>query len=152
MDTKPTGKRDRLRDLAAQYSLGAEDFFKVHNSVIVTRTGVEKIASIANISLSYEVIHINLEAKEACVKCTAFRADGDEVVSAESFGESAPYNTKAPYPVAMAEKRAKARAILQLTEFYQEGVYAEDESDDFKKPRQWEQPSLTQKTSQQPSG
>lgn len=152
MDTKPTGKRDRLRDLAAQYSLGAEDFFKVHNSVIVTRTGVEKIASIANISLSYEVIHINLEAKEACVKCTAFRADGEEVVSAESFGESAPYNTKAPYPVAMAEKRAKARAILQLTEFYQEGVYAEDESDDFKKPRQWEQPSQTQKTSQQPFG
>jgi len=152
MDTKPTAKRDRLRDLAAQYSLGSEDFFKVHNSVIVTRTGVEKIASIANISLSYEVIHINLEAKEACVKCTAFRADGEEVVSAESFGESAPYNTKAPYPVAMAEKRAKARAILQLTEFYQEGVYAEDESDDFKKPRQWEQPSQTQKTSQQPSG
>jgi len=135
MDTKPTGKRDRLRDLAAKYSLGSEDFFKVHNSAIVTRTGVEKIASHANITLAYEVIHINLQAKEACVKCTAFRADGEEVISAESFGESAPYNTKAPYPVAMAEKRAKARAILQLTEFYQEGVYAEDESDDFKKPR-----------------
>jgi hypothetical protein len=59
--------------------------------------------------------------------------NGDEVVSSESFGESAPYNTKAPYPVAMAEKRAKARAILQLTEFYQVGVYAEDESDDFKR-------------------
>jgi hypothetical protein len=133
MDTKSTDKRDRLRALADKYSLGKEDFFKVHNSVIVTRTGVEKIASHAGITLAYEVIHINLQAKEACVKCTAFMTNGDEVVSSESFGESAPYNTKAPYPVAMAEKRAKARAILQLTEFYQVGVYAEDESDDFKR-------------------
>lgn len=133
MDTKSTDKRDRLRILADKYSLGKEDFFKVHNSVIVTRTGVEKIASHAGITLAYEVIHINLQAKEACVKCTAFMTSGDKVVTSESFGESAPYNTKAPYPVAMAEKRAKARAILQLTEFYQVGVYAEDESDDFKR-------------------
>jgi len=126
-------RTSRLKELAAHYGLVGEDFFKVHNTVIVTRTGVEKIASHAGITLAYEVIHINLETKEACVKCTAFKTDGDSVVSAESFGESAPYNTKAPYPVAMAEKRAKARAILQLTEFYQAGVYAEDESDDFRK-------------------
>lgn len=125
----------RLKELAAHYGLVGEDFFKVHNSVIVTRTGVEKIASHAGITLSYEVININLEAKEACVKCTAFMSKGDQVISAESFGESAPYNTKAPYPVAMAEKRAKARAILQLTEFYQVGVYAEDESEDFRKQK-----------------
>lgn len=126
-------RKERLRELSNKYGLVGEDFFKVHNSIIVTRTGVEKIASASGITLSYEVIHVNLAQKEACVKCTAFLTKGDEVVSAESFGESSPYNTKAPYPVAMAEKRAKARAILQLTEFYQVGVYAEDESDDFKK-------------------
>jgi len=126
-------RKERLRELSNKYGLVGEDFFKVHNSVIVTRTGVEKIASASGITLSYEVIHVNLAQKEACVKCTAFMTKGDEVISAESFGESSPYNTKAPYPVAMAEKRAKARAILQLTEFYQVGVYAEDESDDFKR-------------------
>jgi len=126
-------RKERLRELSNKYGLVGEDFFKVHNSVIVTRTGVEKIASASGITLSYEVIHVNLAQKEACVKCTAFLTKGDEVISAESFGESSPYNTKAPYPVAMAEKRAKARAILQLTEFYQVGVYAEDESDDFKR-------------------
>jgi hypothetical protein len=31
------------------------------------------------------------------------------------------------YPVEVAEKRAKARAILQLTGFYSEGIYSEDE-------------------------
>lgn len=130
---KPTDKRSRLRDLASKYNLGQEDFFKVHNSVIVTRTGVEKIASNAGISLTYQIVSLDLASKEACVKCIATMSEGDTTKSAESFGESAPYNTKAPYPVAMAEKRAKARAVLQLTEFYQEGVYAEDESDEFKR-------------------
>ena len=134
--TKPTDKRDRLRELAAKYNLGKEDFFKIHNSVIVTRTGVEKIAIAANINLRYEVIHMDLEKKHACVKCVAEQVFDDRVVTAraESFGESTPYNTKNAYPVAMAEKRAKARAILQLTEFYSEGVYSEDEADDFKRP------------------
>jgi thiol:disulfide interchange protein len=131
---KPTEKRDRLRELASKYNLGREDFFKVHNTVIVTRTGVEKIASTAGITLSYDVINLNLADKEACVKCTATQVlPSGEIKTAESFGESTPYNTKAPYPVAMAEKRAKARAILQLTEFYSEGVYAEDESDAFER-------------------
>lgn len=134
--TKPTDKRDRLRELAAKYNLGKEDFFKIHNSVIVTRTGVEKIAIAANINLRYEVIHMDLEKKHACVKCMAHQVDHAGVIlgSSESFGESTPYNTKNAYPVAMAEKRAKARAILQLTEFYSEGVYSEDEADDFKRP------------------
>lgn len=131
----PTQKTDRLRELATKYNLGKEDFFKIHNSVIVTRTGVEKIANHANITLDYQVISMDLPQKMACVKCTATMADKDGVVkTATSFGESAPYNTKQTYPVAMAEKRAKARAILQLTEFYSEGVYAEDEADDFRKP------------------
>ena len=38
------------------------------------------------------------------------------------------------YPVETAEKRAKARAVLQITGFYSEGVFSEDESDDFKRP------------------
>lgn len=124
----------RLRELAAHYGLVGEDFFKIHNSVIVTRTGVEKIANKANIGLTYEVVTMNLQEKHACVKCTATLVSPDGVIkTAESFGESTPYNTKNSYPVAMAEKRAKARAVLQLTEFYSEGVYAEDESDDFKR-------------------
>ncbi len=134
--TKPTDKRSRLRELADRYKLGREDFFKIHNSVIVRRAGVEKIAIAAKIKLRYEVIHIDLAQKHACVKCVAHQVleDGTVIARAESFGESTPYNTKNAYPVSMAEKRAKARAILQLTEFYSEGVYSEDEADDFKNP------------------
>ena len=33
----------------------------------------------------------------------------------------------------MAEKRAKARAVLQITNFYSLGVYSEVEADEFKR-------------------
>lgn len=131
-----TTKKDRLKELASKYNLVAEDFFKVHNSVIITRTGVEKIQTTANIRLKYEIVALDLLNKIAAVKCIAeVTNEGVGERYAESYGESTSYNTKAPYPLAMAEKRAKARAILQLTEFYQLGVYAEDESDDFKSPK-----------------
>ena len=34
------------------------------------------------------------------------------------------------FPVAMAEKRAKSRAVLMLTGFYEQGVYGQDEMAD----------------------
>ena len=130
---KPTDKRGRLAELAKKYNLGKEDFFKIHNTVIITRTGVEKIASVAKIRLDYKIVALDLTNKEACIECTGTMAAESGIKTVTTFGESTPYNTKNAYPVAMAEKRAKARAILMLTEFYSEGVYSEDESDDFKR-------------------
>ena len=54
-------------------------------------------------------------------------------VTMETFGESAPDNTRQKYPVAMAEKRALARCILKISGMYELGVFSEDESDDFKR-------------------
>jgi hypothetical protein len=51
----------------------------------------------------------------------------------ETFGESAPANTRQTYPVAMAEKRALSRVVLKLSGLYEVGVFGEDESDDFKR-------------------
>ena len=62
------------------------------------------------------------------VKAVATKED----VRIESFGEASPANTKQPYPVAMAEKRALSRVILKIAGFYKFGVFGEDESDDFK--------------------
>ena len=128
---KTQSKTERLKELASKYGLIGEDFHKVHNSVIVTRTGVEKIQTVERINIRYEMVSLDLDKSHCCIKAIA---TSENLGTVESYGESVPKNTKAPYPVAMAEKRAKARAILQLTEFYQLGVYSEDESDDFKKP------------------
>jgi hypothetical protein len=53
----------------------------------------------------------------------------------ETFGESAPDNTRQKYPVAMAEKRALSRVVLKLSGLYEVGVFGEDESDDFKRAK-----------------
>ena len=44
-------------------------------------------------------------------------------------------NTNSWYVAEMAEKRAMSRAILKLTGFYSLGVFSEDESESFKKPK-----------------
>jgi len=42
-------------------------------------------------------------------------------------------NNQNSYPVAMAEKRAMSRACLKLAGFYENNVFGEMESDDFKR-------------------
>ena len=44
-------------------------------------------------------------------------------------------NTNSWYVPEMAEKRAMSRAVLKLTGFYELGVFGEDESESFKKPK-----------------
>lgn len=141
-------EKNVLRELAERYQLTGKDFFK-HPSqgfIIITRTGVEKIMAHDKITVTYEVIPELTENQEnCCIKATAEKIDANgEVYTVESFGTANHYNcsvktsrngkTLPHYPVETAEKRAKARAVLQITGFYSEGVFSEDESDDFKRP------------------
>ena len=123
-------KRDRLKELYFKYGLDKEDIFSLSLGgkliPIVTRTGVEKIMSIDNIKCSYEVVVC--ERDFCAVKCTATKGD----ISIETFATAQPKNCKSSYFLEMAEKRSKARSILQITEFYSLGVYSEVESEDFK--------------------
>ena len=62
------------------------------------------------------------------MKCVAHSKDNKII----TYGESSPQNTKNMYPVAMAEKRAKGRAILKLAGLH--GDFYEDEFPGDKKP------------------
>lgn len=142
-------EQNTLRELAERYKLTGKDFFK-HPSqgfIIITRAGVEKIMSHDKITVTYEVCPILSKGQDDCViKATAEVVDAEgEVYTVESYGSANYYNcpvkkskaghTLPHYPVETAEKRAKARAVLQITGFYSEGVFSEDESDDFKRPK-----------------
>tara|TARA_R100001594_G_scaffold149210_1_gene206349 strand:- start:67 stop:483 length:417 start_codon:yes stop_codon:yes gene_type:complete len=131
---------NKLRDLAKQYELTGQHFFKSPlGFIIITRSGIEKISRLANIKLTY-VLKTDTPEKTT-IKCIAEK-DGDMI---ESYGETDLTNLPEKkmkngnilprYPVAMAEKRAKSRAVLMLTEFYEAGAYGEDESEDFKRPK-----------------
>ena len=138
-------KQDKeiLRELADRYTLTGKDFFKhpTQGFVIITRAGVEKIMAHDKIQVTYEVVPELTENQEnCCIKATAQRVDENgEVFTVESFGTANHYNcsikttrngkTLPHYPVETAEKRAKARAGLQITGWYSENVMSEDEAE-----------------------
>ena len=102
--------------------------------MIITRQGIERIQAHKCIRVSYEVVSLSDDLKHVVIKATGEMSNGSGLpVQMETFGESAPDNTRQKYPVAMAEKRALSRVVLKLSGLYEVGVFGEDESDDFKR-------------------
>ena len=130
-EIKKETRKEALRRLYKQNGLTEEDIYKDKRGfVIITRTGIDKIVSNRSIQLEYEPIV--MERDWVVLRCVAQMVKGKEVgmTKVESFGECSEENTMGlagKYPVAMAEKRAKSRAVLMLTGFYEQGIYGQDE-------------------------
>ena len=126
-------KTEKLKEKYLKYDLTKEDVFKHQHYIIITRSGIEKIQAIENITIYFDVV--KCEPSFAGVKATAKKGD----VTIETFGSALKGqsfkdgNTNTHYVLEMAEKRALSRAVLKLTGFYELGVFAEDEAEDFKK-------------------
>ena len=125
--------RNKLVELYKRYDLTADDVFKHQHYVIITRTGIDKIQAVEQISINYEVIRC--EPNFAVFKAIAVK-EGKEI---QTFGSALKGDTfkdgncNSWYLAEVAEKRALSRAILKFTGFYSLGVFGEDESDSFKK-------------------
>ncbi len=130
-ELKKETRKEALRRLFEANGLVQEDVYKDKRGfVIITRTGIDKIVSNRSIKLEYEPIV--MERDWVVLRCVAQMVKGKEVgmTKVESFGECSQENTMGlagKYPVAMAEKRAKSRAVLMLTGFYEQGIYGQDE-------------------------
>ena len=129
-------KRDRLNGLFQKYGLNpSEDSFKSPQGwTIITRNGIDKIQANAGIDIKYDAIVVERDFVVVKAKASLLT---DKEIFIETFGEAdrgPKGNCRQNYPVAMAEKRAMSRAVLKLSGFYAiDGVYGQDESDDFKK-------------------
>jgi len=125
--------RNKLVELYKKFDLTADDVFKHQHYVIITRTGIDKIQAVEQISINYEVIRC--EPNFAVFKANAEK-EGKKI---QTFGSALKGDTfkdgncNSWYVAEMAEKRAMSRAVLKLTGFYELGVFGEDESDSFKK-------------------
>ena len=128
-------QKERLQTLAKENGLNKDHFFKSPQGfVIITRQGIERIQAQRGIRVAYDVVSLSDDLKHVVIKATGEMARPDGLpVMMETFGESAPDNTRQKYPVAMAEKRALSRVVLKLSGLYEVGVFGEDESDDFKR-------------------
>ncbi len=127
--------KQKLKDLYEKYNLEKDDFFKHKNFTIITRQGIDKIQAIEKIFINYDVIRC--EPNYAVFKAIASKG----ATTIETFGSAlkgANYKdgtTNSYYVAEMAEKRAMSRAVLKLTGFYELGVFGEDESESFKRPK-----------------
>ena len=105
---------------------------------IITRTGIEKIQYQNRIRVNFK--ECVLERDFAVIKAVATMEGRYETVKVETYGtallgKKPTGNTTFTYICEMAEKRALARSVLKLCGAYRYGVYAEDESEDFRKKR-----------------
>lgn len=123
--------KEMMNRLYKDYGLTSTDIFSHKHYKIITRAGIDKIQAKANIEVEYDWIHIQRHAQGLDVICKVKGTMGDKVIW--TSGEASPENTTQNYPVAMAEKRGMARAVLKLAGLYEEGFFSEDEADDFKK-------------------
>ena len=132
--------RDKIAILYKKYNLASNDVFKHKHYLIITRAGIDKIQAYEKINIAYEVV--KCEKDFAVVKATATVLDYTvQTFGSALFGEKKKIDGKwkdtgttgSWYIMEIAEKRAMSRAVLKLTGFYELGVFAEDESEDFKK-------------------
>jgi hypothetical protein len=124
-------KKEILKEKYVKYNLTKDDVFKHQHYIIITRSGIDKIQAIENITIDYEVI--NCERDFCVVKAKALKGEA----SIQTFGSALKGgfkdgNCNTWYIMEMAEKRAMSRAVLKLTGFYELGVFGEDESESFK--------------------
>ena len=126
-------ERETMKRLADENGLTADHFFKSPQGfVIITRQGIERIQQHRGIRVKYEMVHMTDDCKHVVIKAIGEMTSSDgEIITIETYGESAPDNTRQKYPVAMAEKRSLSRICLKLSGFYQHSVYGQDESDDY---------------------
>ena len=129
-------KKEILKEKYVKYNLTKDDVFKHQHYLIITRSGIDKIQAIENITIDYEVI--NCERDFCVVKANAtIMAQGSIRPTIQTFGSALKGgfkdgNCNTWYVMEMAEKRAMSRAVLKLTGFYELGVFGEDESESFK--------------------
>ena len=129
-------EQDTMKMLFEQNGLTQDDLFKSNHYIIISRSGIEKIQAKNDIHVDYEVVPEMTVPTEGlyAVKATAFKRGNPDIV-VTTFGETSPKNNRNAYPVAMAEKRAFSRAVLKVSGLYQHGVFSEDESDSFQRPK-----------------
>lgn len=127
-------KIEFIKKIYTDYDLvGDEDIFKLTHgnkaTPIITKTGIQKIVQKELFSYAFDVISVTPDY--CAIKCTVFK-DGSELSSSFGSAEKSNVRNNSKYYLEMAEKRAKARAILIAIDVHGY-LYSEDEADEFKK-------------------
>ena len=126
-------KREKIKEMYLKYELEQEDIFKHQHYIILTRSAIAKIQAKEDIEIDYDVIRS--EPNFAAVKAIATKNNKTirtmgSALKGNTFKDG---NTNSFYVLEMAQKRAYARATLEILGLYEIGIKGEDEAEDFKK-------------------
>lgn len=128
-------KREFLRSVFEKYALNKDEDIYVlkhgaKSTVVITKTGIQKIAS--KEQLTYDFHTVVCQPDYCAIKCVVRDKDGKPLAVSYGSAEEANVKNSGKYYLEMAEKRAKARAVLIAIDAHGY-LYSEDEADDFKK-------------------
>jgi hypothetical protein len=117
--------KKELTKIYKDYNLTKDDIYQDRRGfVIITRSGIEKIQFDQNIKIEFDVI--KCEKDNVVIKATSYLQDQDDwLKQIEPFSFLTDKNCIQHFKVEIAEKRAKARCIVQTIGFT--NTYSEDE-------------------------
>ena len=118
--------KKELTKIYKDYNLSKDDIFQDRRGfIIITRSGIEKIQFNQNIKIEFDVI--KCEKDNVVIKANSFLfdQDGEWLKQIETFGSATDKNCIQHFKVEIAEKRAKARCIVQTIGLT--NTYSEDE-------------------------
>ncbi len=117
--------KKELTKIYKEYNLTKEDIYQDRRGfVIITRSGIEKIQFNKNIKIEFDVV--KCEKDNVVIKASSYtKLNDDWFKQIETFGSATDKNCIQHFKVEIAEKRAKARCIVQTIGFT--NTYSEDE-------------------------
>lgn len=136
MSTELKTKAEQLNELFTTYGLYYDpknpdskdnDVFVHRHYKIITRAGIQKIEKALDIKCVFTPIAVGENFCYLSVVGTLPNGRSYQTLASASDGT----HKGSPYWPEMAEKRARSRVVLTLAGLYEQGVFGEDEADDF---------------------
>lgn len=106
--TKIKSRNDEMNEIFKKYKLNNSHVFKGDGFTKLTRHAIQKIQAQEGIQITYELAYCS--SSEAAIKASGY-FEGKKY---ETFGEASPSNNRFKFPVAMAQKRAQERLVLDM--------------------------------------
>jgi|3_EtaG_2_1085321.scaffolds.fasta_scaffold84918_1 hypothetical protein len=138
--------RKALAELKKEYGLLEEDFWRLPQNKkvqVISHDGCKKIASQENIEF-FDINWINMGERvgkyEFVYSLELYAKKAESDIRVHATGEANSENCKIAYPVAIAEKRAKDRAILLLVGFSELGIHSDVEGEIAESEKEFDNP------------
>lgn len=118
-----------LAKLVKKYQLTSKDIWNdtAKNLIVVAKRGIKRIIAFEEFTIKKQ---FQVNGNGCIVITSVLKKEKEGVRCIEAIGEASAINTVFKYPVAVAEARSEARAVLTYIDVVHKGVVGEAELDE----------------------